>query len=363
MGKTVLVLGGGAPNFTLMAGGLLALDEAGANFQLVSMAGAGSVVGLIYLAPRGLTRREALANTMNFGVSDSIYSAFPVNYKLFNKPGYFADRYRDWMKSSPWIGPWLNQYGMNNAGKLYSDWLQLQATVMSPSDLNYFSKGLCAHAPFIDTVVDFDRLRAAEPDVRLNAYCIDDRKVVEFRKHEIDSDHFRAGLSFPFIYPPYRIKDKFYYEGAAYQTLNLLPDQDEGGPKAAKRDEDWDNVDSIVVFDVLSTELIHRPRDLWDAYAQSIIIPLVSKAQSELALFRRFVNRRNRDRAGTNQPEIELYELKIDVPTRFESRILTWSKSNLEYLFGLGYQAGRKLVEEKKAKGALRQLRESPDLR
>src|SRR5690242_18766630 len=106
MGKTVLLLGGGAPNFTLMAGGLLALDEAGANFQLVSMAGAGSVVGLIYLAPLGLSRQQALANTMNFGVSDAIYSVFPVNYKLFNKPGYFADRFRYLTRILPPVGPW-----------------------------------------------------------------------------------------------------------------------------------------------------------------------------------------------------------------------------------------------------------------
>ncbi|MBV8398350.1 MAG: patatin-like phospholipase family protein [Acetobacteraceae bacterium] len=351
MGKTVLVLGGGAPNFTLMAGGLLALDEAGANFQLISMAGAGSVIGLIYLAPKGLRRQEALLNTMNCGVSDAIYSWFPVNYKLFNKSGYFADRFREWEKASPWIGPWLHQYGMNNAQKFYSDWLQFQAAITCPTSLDYYSKGICAHAPFIEDLVDFSRMRETEPDVRLNAYCIEEKRVIEFRKHEIDIHHFRAALSFPFIYPPYRIGGKHYYEGAAHQTLNLLPEDDEDAS------EDWEEVDSVVVFDVLSPELVHRPRDLWDAYAQSIIVPLISIAQTELRLFRRHITHKNQRREHQGKPKISLYQLKVRVPTRFRPHMLTWSKSNLEHMFEFGYKAGRALVEEEERRGNLGPLR------
>ena len=55
MGKTALVLGGGAPNFTLMSGALLALHRAAIKFDLIYMAGAGGVVGLVYLAPKDMT--------------------------------------------------------------------------------------------------------------------------------------------------------------------------------------------------------------------------------------------------------------------------------------------------------------------
>ena len=54
-GKTALFLGGGAPNFTLMSGALLALHEKGIRFDIVSMAGAGAVVGLMYLVPKEMT--------------------------------------------------------------------------------------------------------------------------------------------------------------------------------------------------------------------------------------------------------------------------------------------------------------------
>jgi NTE family protein len=360
MGKSVLVLGGGAPNFTLMAGGLLALDEAGANFQLVSMAGAGAVVGLIYFAPRDLTPQEALQNTMNYGVSDVIYSLFPMNYKLFNKPGYLADRFREWMKASPWIGPWLHHYGRTNGEKLYSDWLQLQSAIMCPTSLNYYSKGVCAHAPFIESVVDFSKLRKVEPDLRLNAFCIEQKQVVEFKKQEIDIHHFRAALSFPFIYPPYRIRGKHYYEGAAYQTLNLLPDTDVSHTKAGDREKDWADVDSVVIFDVLIPDLIHRPRDLWDAYAQSIIIPLIARAQSELALFKRFIKRENLKRQNSGKKEIEVYQLKVRVPEPLRGHMLTWSKSNLERLFEFGYKAGRELVKQKEPQGKFEPLRTRP---
>ena len=49
--KRVLVLGGGAPNLTLMSGALLALHDYGLTFDAVSMSGAGAVVGLCLSGP------------------------------------------------------------------------------------------------------------------------------------------------------------------------------------------------------------------------------------------------------------------------------------------------------------------------
>ena len=97
----VLCLGGGATNLTLMSGALHALHQAGLHENgrgpnIVTMAGAGAVVGLHYLAPKGLKSNErfsleALENTMNLGVSDAIFEAFPINYKVFAKSGASAE--------------------------------------------------------------------------------------------------------------------------------------------------------------------------------------------------------------------------------------------------------------------------------
>ena len=74
-----LVLGGGAPNLTLMAGAVAALDDAGVEFDVVSTSGAGMLIGLLYAAPKGRRgdikrdRAAALKNTVNMGVDDAIY--------------------------------------------------------------------------------------------------------------------------------------------------------------------------------------------------------------------------------------------------------------------------------------------------
>ena len=46
-----LVLSGGAPLLTFMAGALVALDERGVKFDVISTSGAGMLVGLLYAAP------------------------------------------------------------------------------------------------------------------------------------------------------------------------------------------------------------------------------------------------------------------------------------------------------------------------
>src|SRR5579864_6932251 len=116
--KRVLVLRGGAPNLTLMSG-------------------AGAVVGLSYLAPKGLTPVEALRNTINFGVSDAIYSILPINYKVFFKGGALSDAFRNLWRKLPPVQYAEHQYGMSPAQKLESDLLLLAGSMVTPCDLNF----------------------------------------------------------------------------------------------------------------------------------------------------------------------------------------------------------------------------------
>jgi predicted acylesterase/phospholipase RssA len=353
MGKRALVLGGGAPNFTLMSGALLALHRAGVTFDLVYMAGAGGVVGLVYLAPKGLTPDEALQNTMNYGISDQIYAMTPINYKLFNKGGPAAEAFRDAWSSLPPVQAAMHQFGMTDEQKLAADWLLFQGAMMCPNDVNYFNTGVCAHVPFIEGVVDFDKLKTA-PDHALNAYCIEDHKIVEFWRPHLDIHHFRAALSFPYIYPPYRIGNKTYYEGAAIDSLNLI-----GAMQGAKKHAD---IDTVVLFDIVRPDVIHRPRNLWDAYAQSVMLPLVANAEKELAIFKHWVETGSVVKpaprhmpeelhavfSGQNfpvPPNIHAFTVNFDIPESYQPYMLEWSKSNLETLFGMGYEAGQLFVQ------------------
>src|SRR5215472_794326 len=127
--KRVLVLGGGAPNLTLMSGALLAFHDRGLTFDVFSLSGAGAVVGLCYLAPKGLTPAEALRNTMNFGVSDAIYSLFPLNYKVFFKDGPLAEAFRSYWRKFPPVQYAEHQYGMSPLEKLETDLLLLAGSI------------------------------------------------------------------------------------------------------------------------------------------------------------------------------------------------------------------------------------------
>jgi NTE family protein len=378
MGKTVLAFGGGAPNFTLMAGALLCLHEHGLRPDVVSMAGGGSVLGLVYLAPKGMTREQALRNTVNFGVSDFIYAMLPINYKIFQKPGIRADRFRQRLAANPFISPWLNQYYMTNTQKLFSDWLQFIAAMMSPSDLGVQSTGLCAHAPFIENIVDFDRLKKLKIDAHINAYCIEDGRPRIFEKDEITVEHFRAGLSFPFFYPPFEIDGKHYFEGAAFQALNLKSVVEEliKTSKNEREADEYSNSSSdkkvrILVFDVLRAGLITNPRNMWEAYGQSIMLPLIALADRELGIFEAWIYHgvfvdtmpylsgtstkidEHVRAQNVGRPNAGMYQVRLAVPEAHARAALTWAKSSLEYLFDLGYRRAcrfiSKLEEENRA--------------
>jgi NTE family protein len=355
----VLVLGGGAPNLTLMSGALLAIHEKlHKEFDVIYMGGGGAVVGLLYLAPKGLTREDALRNTVNFGISDLIYSMCPINYKMFSKGGPSAEAFRDYWWSLPPVQEAMNQFRMSPEQKLESDWLLFTGAMMSPTDVNYFSKGLCAHVPFIENVVDFAKLQTVSTKCRLSAYCIEEEKVVEFER-PIDVHHFRAALSFPFIYPPYRIGDKHYYEGAAVDCLNLIDLMHHHGVADIEEIQ-------IVVFDVLRPYVTQQPRNLWDAYAQSVMISLVANAEKELAMFRHWIKtghimyppaigtvphrlaalRAKLDTLSSNvQKLVQPFIVEFSIPAERRPYLLDWSRSNLECLFDIGYKAGQSFRE------------------
>jgi NTE family protein len=361
-GKRVLVLGGGAPNLTLMSGALLALHDYGLTFDAISMSGAGAVVGLCYLAPKGLTPAEALRNTINFGVSDEIYSLLPINYKIFFKNGPLAEVFRNaWRKLTP-VQYAEHQYGMSPAEKLEADLLLLAGSMMTPGAPEFFDRGICAHVPFIEDVVDFRRLKdVVSPRTFLNAYRIDTHEIVEFEGPEIDVRHVRAAFSFPYLYAPYEIDGSFYYEGAAFTGLNLIR------LAIDPRYLDIPYVDALdrdayrfILFDVLGDDVIHPARNLMDAYAQSIILPIVGNAEKEISIFKEWVKTGNTDfiprdewmlrakaKAGGKFPDVEKpYIVKFYIPPEQQPYVLDWSRSNLERLFDIGYESGRIFVQE-----------------
>jgi NTE family protein len=339
---TALLLGGGAPTLTLQAGALVALDERGVSFHAISTAGAGMVIGLLYAAPKGMSRREALANTREMGVDDLIYDWLPVNFKVFHKPGGLASIYRYWLQSLPRAAP-----ATTPAGRLLADWMALGFAMWCPSNLTMTSTGLCEHAPWIDDIVDFKKLRGFEGEFYMNAYNLTDGKKEIFTKKQINAEHFRAALAFPFIYPPFSINGKAYIEGSAIDTLcfeGLLKyrrdrlEREKAGETATRELAVLEPLTDVIVFDVLSSKkIIREPKTLYDAWIQSIMIPLVEIAKDDVALF---VHRYN------EEWKLNLLKIRFEIPDEHWPKVLDWSYSNLSTLYDIGYQAGHDFCDE-----------------
>ena len=362
--SVALLLGGGAPTLTLQSGALAALDKKGVKFSVVSTAGAGMVVGLVYAAPKGKTTQQALADTVNLGVDDAIYDQFPVNFKAFHKPGLAADQYRSFLRMLP-----RAQLGDTPAERLFSDWMGLMFSAFCPSDLSPQSKGLCEHAPWIEDIVDFDQLKNFDGEFYMNAYNITKGKMDIFHEAEITPDHFRAALAFPFIYPPFKLNGNTYIEGSAIDTLcfeGLLEyrqEQTRREKDLTDREPDLEPLKTVVIFDVLSSKkIIREPRNLYDAWIQSIMIPLVEIAKDDLELFKyrhmvkldseelKLFPDRDTQKSDNEKWQLNLLEMKFDdyIPEHQWPYVLDWSYSNLKTLYDAGYQAGLDFYEKNK---------------
>ncbi|MCB9480782.1 MAG: patatin-like phospholipase family protein [Desulfobacteraceae bacterium] len=326
--STALILGGGAPNSTLMAGALSAFIEENVKFDVISTSGAGALIGLFYTVPKNTSPKKALENSVNFSISDFIYDMLPVNYKVFNKPGKAADLYRDLIYSNPFLSKILEHPPENDYQRLFQDFFSLFINTICPTDLNYLSKGLCANVPFVEKVVDFDKLKNIREDFYINAYNINKMEMENFSKNEITPDHFHASFAFPFIYPPYEMNNNFYFEGASVDALNyksLINNHPE--------------VDTIVVFDILGTEkIIRQPRNIYDAWVVSIMVPLVEIARDDTKIFELKYN--------TGKDKRKLLKVPFNVPESQWPYVLDWSYSNLKTLYDAGYESGKEFVQK-----------------
>ena len=195
-------------------------------FDAVSMSGAGAVVGLYYLAPKGLTPAEALRNTMNFGVSDAIYSLLPMNYKVFFKGGPLADAFRNFWRKLPPVQYAEHQYGMSPAEKLESDLLLLAGSMATPTDMNFFDQGDMRPRPLHRGHRGFQKIELARVATLLLERLPNrhQRRSWSSKAQKIDIRHFRAAFSFrsPIFMPPTKSTDLYTTKPAAFTGLNLV---------------------------------------------------------------------------------------------------------------------------------------------
>lgn len=343
-GKRALLIGGGAPNSSLIAGALVAFLDKGVEFDVISTSGAGSLMGLLYTAPRGGNPRKSLEAWSHAGISDPIYRAFPVDYKVFNKPGVAAEMYRSILLANPFLRPYVDIFAPNAIYGLGSDWVNFWLSTWCPSDLTPASLGMCAHLPFAEQAIDFAAVKKMKPQFYINAYSLTKEKMKIWDKKEITAEHIKAAFAFPFIYPPYHLDGEDYIEGASVDSLNFeaLISDDEKTP-GVERD-----IDTIILFDILgSKKLIQKPADLYDSWVGSIITPLVEATKDDIKLFELV---HNLDPV-TRKPKRKLIKVPLmkNIPDEHWPKIMDWSNSNVQLLFELGHKAGLEFCESHKA--------------
>ena len=379
--RLVLVLSGGAPNSPLAAGALYALQEdmvdgAGRQFDAIYTAGAGALIGLLFVAPRHGDPKRALLDIVNVGIADPIYRMVPFDYKIFRKAGPFTELFLEWAdvfkdraaempRFRKWVTTWLEAWGGPSRARrpradterddperrLFDDWVDLVFTAMAPTTLTPRSTGLCDPLPFLDDLVDFRALRTKYRGAfYVNVWDLTRNRATQFTKAHLDAAEVRAALAFPFIYPPGHIKGRHYAEGAGHHPLSFprveIEGQDPASPPISCDPRSGGLVPppQIVYIDVLgdlSRQLIRRPRDLWDAYGLSMITPIVALARSDLRAFKKVVN--NEAFCGAYR----LLELGFpEIPRDVGSHLLDWNYSNLCTMWDIGYEAGKKFWKE-----------------
>jgi NTE family protein len=341
-----VVMSGGAPHSSLMAGFLYTLLRQGKTFKVFHTSGAGALMALLAIAPRDPDPETALLRWSEVGVADMIYRWLPVNFKLFSKPGPYAPLYRRWAQYYKVPDqPAEQDTPADLRRRLHNDTVDLWFSALAPSTLSYQSKGLAAPLPFLEEVVDFGKFRQkvnAKKDFKLlvNTYCITDNKMEIFENERIDARHVRAALSLPFLYPPGEVDGKYYLEGAAQEPLNFR------GLRTSLNVDYSDTPHAVVVLDIMGRNpewAIRVPRDLWDAYIISVVTPIVALAKKDLALFKFKHNEESLGRSGGRRL-FELIEIDFPIPKADAPRVLEWSYSNLRDLFRIGREAGEKFL-------------------
>lgn len=334
-----VVLGGGAPNGGLMAGALAAIYDRGKTFNEFYTSGAGSAIALAFLAARGNTSpSDALRALLQVGVDDAIYKWVPLGYKTFFKRGPFTVPFREFSQHFK-CDPTGDNVPLR---RLYNDWVDLVTAVVTPTDLTPSSDSLCAHYPFVEEALDFAKLRAFNGRFFMNAYCIETGQSQQFEKNQIGPEHFYAALSYPFIYPPTRIGNFHYYEGAAHDPLNL--------PRF-HRQCCRSSIDLLVIIDLLGAfqkALIRRPTSLLDAYGISILMSVVAMAGKDMARFARFHSQLQRQARSGNRTRhtYDLERLTFDVPPNDYPTMCDWSYSNMQRLWAIGYEGGMRFIDQ-----------------
>lgn len=331
-----IVLSGWAPAMTLMSGAMLGFTEKGVEFDVISTSGAGALVGLLALAPKNRSPKQALEELPNLFVSDLLYSVLPINFKVFQKFGPFAKPMHELRRRLPKIR--LDPQDRSLFGRLLNDWVDLVFCALTPSTFELKSRGLMSPSPLVEDLVDFTKLAGARPSFYLNAFNLDQRRLEIFDKHSANADAYHATEALPVLYAPQRMSSgELYTIGATHDPTGL---------QAIWLNHKHD-LDMVVMLDPMSAAIWRAPVNLHDAFQLMLMNPVMALQMLISALYARtdhIAEGIRREHPHVKLPKLYRVPFASIDPTYYPN-MLKWSHSNAVTLEKHGYDAAAAFAE------------------
>ena len=321
-----IVLSGTAPAMTLMSGVMLAFAEYNIEFEVISTAGVGGLVGMLYLAAKDKSRKEALRALPNLFVSDWIYRFVPINFKVFHKYGPLASAYYQMRKSLPKfdIAP-----GERSPLKRFAnDWMDLWATALTPPSLGTASNALMSHVPLIEDLVDFKLLAESQTKFYLNAFNLYDRrlKLYDNRDNMVTPDVYNGAQAMFMLFPPVRAgSNTKLVTGASHDPTALQAIW-------TKERDLW----GVLALEPFGKHFWRAPTDVYDAFQLMLMTPIASLQEIVFGLYSE--TEQLLSSLGPPAPILpRLYMMHV-VLNPDSTRMLNWSYDNAVALQKIGYR-------------------------
>lgn len=335
--KIGIALGGTAPAMTLMSGAMLAFDECNVEFDVISTTGVGGLIGMLYLAPKGKSRKQALSDLPNLFVSDWLYQFVPVNFKVFHKNSPFAAKFYDLRKHMREQLDKLPIAG-DEAKRFIGDWMELWATALTPVSSQFARSGFMSHVPLVDDLVDFKLLNEiTRTRFYLNAFSLVTRRLRIFDnwdKRDLSVDNYNGAQAMYMLFPPVQTPEDLLMTGATRDPTGLQ----------AVWTKERDNLWGVLTMDPHAECFWRQPTDAYDAFQLMLMNPIVHLQRLILALYARTDALVNSPPAGAtpNPGGVKLprlYSIKAAIPKDHWPNMFKWTRENAMVLQKAGYEA------------------------
>lgn len=325
-----LVLSGWAPAMTLMSGAMLGFIEKGIEFEVISTAGVGALIGLLALAPKSGRPADALRALPNLFVSDLLYPLLPINFKVFHKLGPFSAPMAELRDRVPRLP--VDPHDSSPIRRLLNDWVDLVFCAATPSTFELKSQGLMNPGPEAGRLVDFDRLPQIPGQFYTNAFNLGTKSLQIFDKTSTNADVYNAAQALPVLFPPQRM--------ANGDLLTTGATHDPTGLQAIWLNHRQD-LDMVIMLDPLSPAIWRAPADIHDAFQLMLMNPIVALQVVIAALYAR-TDRLTEQLRRDRDEEIRLpalYRVPFAIDREYYPTMLKWTHANAVTLEKIGRDA------------------------